>query len=130
MPPTTQFMFENSSHIHYKVFLIYTAAKTMVQQKICQDCNERQTCQEVYQQMGEAKGPSVVSRVVIAFLLPLTFFIASLAAFETILAKAIDSQGLKTALSSLLALSITFVLILIIKAINRGFKKDKQHQVT
>ncbi len=102
----------------------------MAQQEFCQNCNERQTCQDVYQRMGEAKGPSVVSRVVLAFLLPLMVFIASLAAFEAILARAIDSKGLKTWLSSLLAVSITFVLILIIKAINRGLKKDKQDQVS
>ena len=80
--------------------------------------------------MGEAKGPSVVPRVVIAFLLPLMVFIGALAAFEAILARTIDSKGLKTWLSSLLAVLVTFTVILIIKAINRGLKKDKQDQVS
>ena len=89
----------------------------MAQQKFCEDCNQKHDCREVYQKLGNTKGPSVVLKAVVAFLLPILVFIGCLAAFEAILAR--------TALNFLLALSVTFVLILIIKAKNRQLSKNK-----
>ena len=97
----------------------------MVQQKFCQDCIQRHDCQQAYQQLGNAKGPSLVSKVVAAFLLPLVVFIAALAAFEGILAKAINAKESQTALCFLLALSVTLVCVAITKAINTQLGKNK-----
>ena len=91
----------------------------MAEQKFCQDCNQKHDCQEIYQQLGDIKGPSVVVKVIVAFLLPLVVFIVSLAAFERILAGAISTEQVQTALSFLMALLVTFVCILIIRVINR-----------
>ena len=92
----------------------------MAQEKFCQECTQRHApletpkksltghdCREVYQQLGKAEGPSVVFKVVAAFLLPLMVFIAALAASEKILAKVISSKEAQTALSFLLALAVT-----------------------
>jgi len=89
----------------------------MAQEKFCQSCNQKHDCREVYQELSDTKGPSVALKAVVAFLLPILVFIACLAAFEAILAK--------TGLSFLLALSVSFALILIIKAINRQLSKNK-----
>jgi len=97
----------------------------MAPQKFCQECNQRHTCQDVYRQLGNTKSPSVVFKVVVAFLLPLMVFIAALVASEKISAKAINSKEAQTVLSFLLALSVTFVCILIIKMIDRQLRKDK-----
>ncbi len=97
----------------------------MAQEKFCQECNQRHGCRDVYQQLGKAEGPSVVFKVVVAFLLPLMVFIAVLAASEKILAKTINSKESQTALSFLLALFVTSVCILIIKVIYRQLSKDK-----
>jgi ABC-type Na+ efflux pump permease subunit len=88
----------------------------MSQQKICQDCNQKHDCQKIYQWLGSIKGPSIVVGVIVAFLLPLMVFIAALAAFEEVLAKAMNSKEAQTALSFLLALAVTAVFIFIIKA--------------
>ena len=58
------------------------AAKTKTQQELCQQCNQRQDCGQVYEQLGKIEGPSVVKKVVLAFLLPLVVFVASLGNFE------------------------------------------------
>ncbi len=100
-------------------------AKTMTQGKSCQECDHENQCQEVYRRLGKTRNPSVVFKVVTALLLPLVVFIAALAAFEGILAGAINTKGLRTALSFLLALSATAIYILIIKVINRRFSKNK-----
>lgn len=64
--------------------------------------------------MGNTKGPSVVLKAVVAFLLPILVFIGCLAAFEAILAKVrslINTKELRTILSFLLALSVTFIFV-------------------
>ena len=81
----------------------------MIEDKFCQDCNQRQNCQETYQKVEKTKDPSVVFNAVVAFLLPILVFIASLAVFEAIFGK--------SGLSFVPALSVTFVCILIIKTI-------------
>lgn len=96
-------------------------AKTMVEQKICEDCKQKHDCQEIYKQLGDIEGPSVVIKVIVAFLLPLLVFIVSLAIFERILSGAISTDQLQTALSLLAALLITFICILIVRVINRRF---------
>ena len=98
--------------------------KTMFQQKFCQECNQKRNCKEVYQQLGKAGGPSVIFKVVIAFLVPLVVFIAALAAFEAILANTINTKQLQTALSFLLALSMAFAVVLVIKTINKTDKPN------
>jgi len=91
----------------------------VVQQKFCQECNQRRECQDVYKQLGKAEGRSVVSKVVLAFLLPLVVFIVLLAGFERILAGVMSAKELRTAISFFLALLGTLALILIIKVIGR-----------
>jgi hypothetical protein len=90
----------------------------MNKQDFCESCNQKHTCQEAYRQLGKARGPSVVPKVVAAFLLPMVVFIASLVVFDHVLAKAINAKELQTALGFLLALSVTFVLILITRGVN------------
>jgi len=90
----------------------------MAQQKTCEGCNQKRNCQALYQKLAGFQGPSVVFKVIVAFLLPILVFIASIAAFERVLAEAIDTARLQTILSFLLALSVTFAVMLIIKVIN------------
>ncbi len=97
----------------------------MDEQEFCQECNQRNKCQDVYRQLGNNKSPSVVFKVVIAFLLPLIVFIAALIASEKILAEIINSKEAQTVLSFLLALAVTSVSILIIKVGNGQLRKDK-----
>ncbi len=96
-------------------------AKTMAEQEFCEDCKHKHDCQRIYEQLGDVAGPSVVIKVIVAFLLPLVVFIVSLAVFQEIFAKAIDSQRAQTTFSFLLALVVTFVCILIIRVLNRRF---------
>ena len=58
-------------------------------------------------------------KVILAFLLPLIVFIASLAVFERLLAGTINNGRAQIALSLLLALLVVFVCMLITRVINR-----------
>jgi hypothetical protein len=97
----------------------------MAELKSCQECDQKRKCQDIYQQLGKTQGPSVAFKAVVAFLLPLLIFIASLAAVEGILARTTDIKGLQTALNFLLALSVTLATMLIIRVINKRLNKNK-----
>ncbi len=94
----------------------------MAQEKFCQDCDQKHGCQKIYEQLGNIKGPSVVFKVTVAFLLPVVVFIVSLAVFEEVLAKAVNAKELRTFLNFLISLLITFVCILIVRMINRQLR--------
>ncbi len=91
----------------------------MAEQEFCEDCKQKHDCQEIYKQLGDVEGPSVVIKVIVAFLLPLVVFIVSLAVFQEIFVRAISSQRLQAALSLLLAFLVTFVCILIVRVIRK-----------
>jgi len=99
-------------------------AKTMVEQNFCEGCKQKHDCQSIYRQLRDIKGPSVVIKAIVAFLLPLVVFIVSLAVFGEVFAKAIKTQHVQTILSLVLALLVTFVCILIVRAINRRVGQD------
>lgn len=83
----------------------------MTQQEFCRSCGQKNHCQEVYQHLGNKEGPSIISRVIVAFLLPMMVFIAALAASEAILAKVVNKKELQIVLSLLLALAATAVFV-------------------
>lgn len=97
----------------------------MVGEKFCNNCEQKSDCQEVYRQLGQSKGPSVVVKVLFAFLLPLLVFITCLVVFERIFSKIIAIKELQTPLSLISAISVTLALILIIKVINNRLCKNK-----
>ncbi len=93
----------------------------MAEQKICEDCEQKHDCQEIYKQLGDVKGPSVVVKVIVAFLLPLVVFIVTLAIFDKILSGFEMTADLQTVFSVSASLLITFICILVVRVINRRF---------
>jgi len=91
----------------------------MASQRYCQDCFQKHDCKRIYEQLGDSPGPSVALKAILAFLLPLMVFIVSLAVFERVLAGAITTERMQTALSFVLALLATFVCVLITRLINK-----------
>lgn len=101
--------------------LLYVVVKIMAEQKICEECKQKHDCQEIYKQLGDVKGPSVVVKVIVAFLLPLVVFIVTLAIFDKILSGFEMTADLQTVFSVTASLLITFICILIVRVINRRF---------
>jgi len=97
----------------------------MAQQQLCQFCSQSHDCHQIYEQLGRARGPSVVSKVLVAFALPIAVFITALTAFEKILAERVNTAQLQTALSFLLALVVTITVILLTKALNTQINKRR-----
>ena len=95
--------------------------KSMAQQEFCQACRQKNDCEKVYGKVCGAKGPSVTLPVVLAFLLPLVVFIASLSVFTNVLPGAKDETGAPTAVSLLPALFVTVACIWSTRALRRRF---------
>jgi len=99
----------------------------MTDQGICDKCGQRNGCKHVYQQMADYKGPSVLGKVLIAFALPLLSFLVSLAVFQEVMARLTPSKRLATALSVVLALAMTALVMTVTQLVNRRFGKDRQN---
>lgn len=99
--------------------------KTMNQQEACKDCYQKHNCREIYNHLGNAKGPSVTLKAVTAFLLPLTVFIVTLAAFEIFSDSTSNAGHLHILLGFLLAISAALAMVISIKVINRKLGKAK-----
>ncbi len=88
----------------------------MVKENICQECSQKGNCQQTFEKLGNTKGPSVVRKSILAFLLPLVIFIAALAVFEKILQK-------NAGISFLLAAGLTAIYILVVWSAGRHSRK-------
>ena len=91
----------------------------MALQRFCKDCIQKHDCKRIYEQLGDSPGPSVAIKAILAFLLPSMVFIVSLAVFERMLAGAIATEQMQTALSFVFALLVTFVCVLITRVIHK-----------
>lgn len=97
----------------------------MAEQRFCQQCSQRHDCQDIYQKLGNSKGPSFVVRVVVAFAVPLLFFIVCLAVSERLLAKTLSAERLRTVAAFVFSVSATFLLVVVIGVISGRFGKSK-----
>jgi hypothetical protein len=95
-----------------------SAEKTTEEKNFCPECSQSHNCRAVYQQLSNTKGPCIVTKALVAFLLPIVTFVAGLAIFDKALAGLINNQNLQTALSFLSAVGVSFVCVLVVKAID------------
>lgn len=72
-----------------------------------------------YEQAGKAQGPSVVGKVILAFLLPIIIFIVVLALSENWLLTSLENEGLRTGVGVLLALGVDLIYILLFSRFKR-----------
>ncbi len=97
----------------------------MAHHDLCRQCNQKQDCGKVYEQLGKMEGPSIVKIVILAFLLPLVVFVSSLAVFERMFSRVITVGQSQSALSLASALLLTFGWILLTKVIGGKFSRAK-----
>lgn len=96
----------------------------MTDHEICEKCSQRNSCEQAYQRMADYKGPSVLGKAVIAFAVPPLSFVLAAAVFQQLTAD-FASETLATALSFVLAVGTTALIIIIIQVINRRFGADR-----
>ena len=91
----------------------------------CGDCAQKHDCKSIYEHLGKTQGPSIVMRVVSAFLVPLVLFIVSLAAWFETSSKLLKNEALRTLLGILAAVAVVGLYLLIL-TIARSAKNKSQ----
>ena len=91
--------------------------------KTCDKCGNRhgrgRCCIDIYQQLGQSKGPPVVRKVLLAFVLPLLVFIVSLVLASYFLSNFVAGDKSNALSSFLAALAVTVVLVQLIRIFTR-----------
>ena len=90
-------------------------SETNKQEDFCKGCKHSNSCSEMYERIGKARGPSVAGKVFFVFLLPLLVFAGSLGLFQWLLADTITSEKARTAVSALLAVAIVMIVIYMVR---------------
>ena len=79
------------------------------QEDLCLDCGQRNSCGSVYQKLGTARGPSVLGKSLIAFVLPIVLFLLALAASDHLLRGRIEDPDLRMLAGILPSLAVSIV---------------------
>ncbi len=80
-------------------------------QQQCQSCGMKDHCQEAYKKLGESDVPNVLTKVILAFLVPLILFIFSIVVGERLLIEKLKDTKAVNIIA--FALSIAVVLLYI-----------------
>ena len=91
--------------------------------KPCENCGYRHVrgrcCIDIYQQLGRTKGPSVVGKVLLAFVIPLLVFIAALVLAGYVLSIFLAGSGINALLAFLIAIALTVIFVQLIRVFTR-----------
>ena len=98
----------------------------MVQAKSCDGCSQAHDCRKIYEQLGQAGGPSVALKVTIAFALPIISFMAGLATFGRLLRGRL-AEPYQTPVAFVLALAVTVGLTCLASVAVRRQARKPQH---
>jgi hypothetical protein len=96
----------------------------MTQAKGCEGCSQAHDCKHIYERLGNVEGPSVVPKVLMAFVLPIGMFVVGLGLFERWLAHVV-AQQYRTLCAAGLAFSVTALLMLGVSIVAKRFDKRR-----
>jgi uncharacterized membrane protein len=95
----------------------------MMDMKVCENCGYRRSrkncCMDIYQRLGQTKGPSIVGKVLLAFVLPLLVFIGSLVLAGYLLSIFINESRMSALYAFLIAAVLTIVFVQLIRILTR-----------
>ena len=75
----------------------------------CSGCAQKHDCKSIYRTLGDNKGPSVVWKVVLVFLVPIAVFVTSTAVCGYFLKERIGSEPVRTAVTFGLAVLMSML---------------------
>lgn len=92
--------------------------------KNCSGCPQKTECGAVYEAMGRSNAPSIIGKVILAFLVPIGVFVGLLIGLDKLL-PACGTERLRTLVIALLGFGLTFAAIWLLKQIP-PLKSNKQ----
>jgi len=103
----------------------------MIGLNICNKCGFRHggghCCIDIYQQLGHTRGPSVVKKVLLAFVVPLLVFTGSLILTGGLLSAWLSEGSMKSFITFLIALAVTAACVQLIRIFTREEIKTKDN---
>lgn len=87
----------------------------------CSGCKQKDHCGQVYETLGNSKGPNVAWKVIVAFVVPIVVFILSLAVSDRLFQNRFEGKFL-IAVTFLAALTVTLVVIVLLRKLRRRVK--------
>jgi hypothetical protein len=81
----------------------------------CDNCGQKNSCRAIYEKLGKSKSPSILLKVITAMLLPLIFFVVTVAATEKFLAERIVNSSGRNILAVVAGVVIVGLYLLILK---------------
>mgnify|MGYP006305081809 FL=1 len=97
----------------YISFFLVMIVEYMAQNGFCKDCGHKNSCQNVYEKLGKADGPSIFMHVLLVLLFPMIVFIAVLSCSAVFFRHVFGSGTLETAAAAVTAFTAVFLQILI-----------------
>lgn len=88
----------------------------------CSQCPQKAGCKEVYEHVGHSDAPSVVGKVIAAFLLPIALFVGLLIGADKLL-PVFSSEKARTAAIFLFSFAVTLAAVWL-------FRRADQYKVT
>lgn len=88
----------------------------MEQSKFCDGCSQADDCKIIYEQLGRVSAPPVALKAAIVFIGPVIVFVATLAAFSSLLSNRLAGPY-QTPLAFVLAMSVTTGSLFMVRAI-------------
>ncbi len=92
---------------------------------LCSRCGRQHSCSRIYNELAASGAPSVTTKVVVAFLLPLLVFIITLAVSGRLLTHLIKSGELRMVADLLLALPVTCIYIFVARLVVHISARDR-----
>ena len=92
-------------------------------QRQCNKCVKKDSCQEIYRQIGRSRAGPVTVKVLQAFVLPLVIFIVVLAATERLLTEKVAGEKLRIMLdiaAAVVAVSVYLVVTVLVRIWRAG----------
>lgn len=93
----------------------------------CSQCPQKNGCRDAYETLGRSDAPSVVGKVIIAFLLPIGVFAGLLVGFDKLLPASIPPK-IRTLAIFALSAGLTFAAVYLINC--RGLRKHPKNLKT
>jgi len=84
-------------------------------QQQCQSCGIKDSCKEAYKKLGESNVPNVLTKVILAFLLPLILFIFSIVIGEELLIEKLESKKAANIAAFATAIAVVFLYLFTLK---------------
>lgn len=88
--------------------------------KHCNGCGQKDRCQEVYEKLGQSKGPNIALRAVMAFVVPVAVFVAAAFAVGSLLEKTIENARLIILIQLAVGLAAAGVAVFSVRQLDRN----------